>query len=81
MQYFSLLQQLKTSSPKELQLFARSYEIDLSIEEITLLQPLLDSVQIHWLVTGVPNSFIRSVEQKVGRSRTAYFLQLFDEFK
>ena len=61
-----VLNEIKMKSDKEAKLLADAYGIDLSINEIRALRPLLDEISFHWLFTGIPESFIAKVKYAVG---------------
>lgn len=72
---------LKTSSNVDVQRFARSYNVHLSVNEIQNLRPLLDDISMHWLVTGVPDSFIEKVRRILGSRKTDALLQMYYDAK
>lgn len=74
MDFLNLIQHIKTSSNEEVQQLAWSHSIDLSLEEIQLLRPLVDDISFHWLFTGIPKSFIAKVERIIGPTKTNQFL-------
>lgn len=77
MDFMQLLNEVKTSSDYEVQSIAASYGVDFSITEIQALRPLLDDIAIHWIFTGIPESFIQKVEQAIGSQKTNEFLKMY----
>jgi hypothetical protein len=61
-----MLNEIKSKSDEEAKRLASSYGINLSINEIRALRPLLDEISFHWLFTGIPDSFIAKVKYAVG---------------
>ncbi|MCM3743369.1 hypothetical protein M3193_04390 [Sporosarcina luteola] len=61
-----MLNEIKRKSDAEAKSLADAYGIDLSINEIRALRPLLDEISFHWLFTGIPESFIAKVKYAVG---------------
>lgn len=72
-----MLLEMKKRSDEELLKMSRSYGLDFSLEEIGSLRPLLDEISMHWVLTGVPESFISKVERILGEKRTH---QLMDDY-
>ncbi|MFC5604071.1 hypothetical protein [Sporosarcina koreensis] len=66
MDYMQILNEIKRKSDAEAKLIADAYGIDLSINEIRALRPLLDEISFHWIFTGIPESFIAKVKRAVG---------------
>lgn len=66
MDYMQMLNEIKRKSDAEAKSLADAYGIDLSINEIRALRPLLDEISFHWLFTGIPESFIAKVKYAVG---------------
>lgn len=69
MDYMQLLNEIKMKSDHEAKVLADSYGINLSVQEIRALRPLLDEISFHWLFTGVPESFIAKVKSAVGEKK------------
>lgn len=81
MDYLQLINEMKMRSDKEAQQMARHYGIDLSLDEIKRLRPLLDTISFHWIFTGIPESFIDQVRGVIGDAKTNLLLQKYIEFK
>lgn len=79
MDFLNLLNDIQRKSDRDVQQLASFYEVNLSIEEIRLLRPLLNDISIHWYFTGIPNTFIHKVEKVIGPSKTAEFLKRYEE--
>lgn len=75
--YTRLLLEMKTRSDAEIHKMSRSYGLDFTVEEIQQLRPLLDEISMHWILTGVPESFISKVQRILGEKRTN---QLLDDY-
>ncbi|WHT49950.1 hypothetical protein QNH10_15240 [Sporosarcina thermotolerans] len=61
-----ILNEIKTKSDQEAKMLADAYGINLSVNEIRALRPLLDEISFHWLFTGIPESFLDKVKNAVG---------------
>ncbi|MFC6115824.1 hypothetical protein [Sporosarcina thermotolerans] len=66
MDYMRILNEIKTKSDQEAKMLADAYGINLSVNEIRALRPLLDEISFHWLFTGIPESFLDKVKNAVG---------------
>lgn len=73
--YTRLLLEMKKRSDEEMLKMSKSYGLDFSVEEIRRLRPLLDEISMHWILTGVPESFISKVERILGQKRTHQLLE------
>lgn len=81
MDYVQLLNDVKMKSDHEVKSIARQYGIDLSINEIGALRPLLDDISFHWLFTGVPETFINKVRKAIGDHKTEILFQKYMDTK
>ena len=77
MDYTRLLLEMKVRSDEEIYRLSRSYGLDFAIEEIQQLRPLLDEISMHWILTGVPETFISKVARIIGEKRTN---QILDDY-
>ncbi|GEM_PF-375900 len=75
MDYSRLLMDMKKKPDEEMYMLARSYGLDFSVEEIRQLRPLLDEVSFHWILTGVPETFVSKVAAVIGEGRTNQILE------
>lgn len=75
MDYTRLLLEMKKRSDDEMLKMSKSYGLDFTVEEIGMLRPLLDEISMHWILTGVPESFISKVERILGQKRTNQLLE------
>lgn len=77
MDFVQFLNEVKTSSDREVQSIAATYGIDFTTSEIRKLRPLLDEISFHWIITGIPDSFIYKVQEAIGPSKTEFLLQMY----
>ena len=66
---------MKSRSDEEMYRLSRSYGLDFSVKEIQQLRPLLDEISMHWILTGVPETFISKVSRVIGEQRTHQILE------
>ena len=77
MDYLQLLNEIKTRNDHEVQKIAGSYGINLSITEIRALRPLLNDISFHWILTGIPESFINKVRNAIGDKKTEMLFKMY----
>lgn len=81
MDYMQFLNDLKSGSDYEVQTIARTYGIELSLSEIRALRPLVNEVSFHWVITGIPESFINKVRLAIGDDKTELLFQMYLDAK
>lgn len=73
-----LLEQFLTKSDREIQEFAYSYGVKLSIEEIRRLRPIAENASITWLVTGIPQYVLHDIENIIGRKKLNQLMEFLN---
>lgn len=73
-----LLEQFLSKSDREIQEFAYSYGVKLSLEEIRRLRPIAENASITWLVTGIPHYVLQEIESIIGRKKLKQLLQFLN---
>ncbi|RUL57017.1 DUF2624 family protein [Lysinibacillus antri] len=81
MKQFELIEAFLSMSDKEIVNYAKQYDVHLSVQEVRSLRPLVHRANITWIITGIPNSFLRDVEQIIGRKKLKKLLQYYDLYK
>ena len=77
MDYVNMINEVKMSSDSEVQSIASSYGVQLSTSEISALRLLIDEISLHWIFTGIPETFISKVRIAIGDKKTEQLLQLY----
>jgi hypothetical protein len=77
MDYTQFLNDVKTRDDYEVQTIARTYGINLSITEIRALRPLLNDISFHWILTGIPESFVKKVRNAIGDEKTEMLFRMY----
>ncbi len=72
---------MKKRSDEDMFKLSRSYGLDFSVEEIRQLRPLLDEISMHWILTGVPETFVSKVSNVIGEQRTHQILENYLNMK
>lgn len=67
-----------TKSDKEIVKYAKEYDIDLTLEEVKRLRPLSQKASITWLFTGIPSSFLKEVENVIGKKKLKKLLKYLE---
>ncbi|WP_040228815.1 hypothetical protein [Bhargavaea cecembensis] len=70
MNLYATIAEMKRMTDRELHTLAGQYGIRLTLKEVGKLRPLLDEVTMAWVLTGVPDLFIRKVQSIIGEQRT-----------
>ena len=81
MKQLELIEAFLSMSDKEIVNYAKQYDVNLSVQEVRSLRPLVDRANITWIITGIPNSFLRDVEKIIGRKKLKKLLQYYDLYK
>lgn len=74
------IEQFLTKSDKEIVKFARQYDVDLTLEEVQRLRPLSQKASVTWLITGIPNSFLKEVESIIGKKKLKKLLKYLENY-
>jgi hypothetical protein len=77
MDYLHLLNEVKMRSDREVKTIASAYGVDLSTKEIQALRPLLDEISFHWILTGIPESFINKIRKAIGNEKTDMLFRMY----
>ncbi|RHW38549.1 endonuclease IV [Lysinibacillus yapensis] len=80
MKQMEFIEQFLTKSDKEIAKFSREYGVDLTIEEIRQLRPLSERASVTWLFTGIPNSFLKEVEEIIGKKKLKKLLMYLENY-
>ena len=51
--------------------------LTLSITEIRALRPLLNDISFHWILTGIPESFVNKVRNAIGDEKTEMLFRMY----
>lgn len=78
MKKVEIFEQFLTKSDREIQQFAYSYGVKLTIEEIQRLRPIAERASITWLVTGIPNHVLLDIENVIGRKKLNKLMQFLN---
>ncbi|SOC20952.1 uncharacterized protein DUF2624 [Ureibacillus xyleni] len=81
MKQFELIEAFLSMSDKEIVKFARQYDVELTIEEVVRLRPLVNKANITWIITGIPKAFLKEVEKIIGKKKLKKLLQYYDLYK
>lgn len=73
-----ILEQFLTKSDREIQDFAYSYGVKLSIEEIQRLRPIAENASVTWLFTGIPPYVLQDIENIIGRKKLKKLMQFLN---
>ena len=68
-------------SDKEIVKFAEQYDVQLTIDEVRKLRPLVDKVSFTWIITGIPKAFLKDVEKIIGKKKLKKLLQYYETYK
>lgn len=77
MDYIQIINELKMSSDSQARKIAASYDIELSTSDIRALRPLLDDISFHWIFTGIPESFMKKVQNAIGYKKTEMLFRMY----
>lgn len=77
MDLLQLIQEIKQLPDQEATRYAASYGVELSVEQVRRLRPLLDDVSITWLFMGIPPLFVEKVAAIIGPEKTAYYMEQY----
>ncbi|MFC7684665.1 endonuclease IV [Ureibacillus sp. GCM10028918] len=80
MRQIEFIEQFLSKSDREIVKFSREYGIDLTIEEVQRLRPLTERASITWLITGIPNSFLKEVESIIGKKKLKKLLKYMENY-
>lgn len=80
MKQIEFIEAFLTKSDKEIIQFAKQYDVDLSIEEVRKLRPLVDKASFTWILTGIPKAFLQEVEKIIGKKKLKKLLKLYDSY-
>ncbi len=69
-----------TKSDKEIVKFAKQYDVDLSVEEVRKLRPLVDKASFTWIITGIPKAFLKEVEKIIGKKKLKKLMKIYDSY-
>lgn len=80
MKQIEFIEAFLSKSDKEIIQYARQYDVDLSIEEVRKLRPLVDKASFTWIITGIPKAFLKEVEKIIGKKKLKKLLKLYDSY-
>ncbi|WP_438310961.1 hypothetical protein [Sporosarcina sp. FA9] len=81
MDYAQFLNEVKTRSDRDVQEIASTYGIDFEISEIQALRPLVNEISFHWILTGIPETFIEKVQSAIGFEKTEQLFRMYLDVK
>lgn len=80
MRAIEIWESLLSKSDKEVIKMARSYGVELSIDEVRRLRPLAEQANITWLVTGIPKSVLKEAERILGTQKFKQYKKMLDGY-
>lgn len=80
MKQIEFIEAFLTKSDKEIVQFAKQYDVDLSIEEVRKLRPLVDKASFTWILTGIPKTFLKEVEKVIGKKKLKKLMKIYDSY-
>jgi len=81
MDYAQFLNEVKIRSDHDVQEIAKAYGIDFKISEIQALRPLVNEISFHWILTGIPETFIVKVQSAIGYEKTEQLFRMYLDIK
>nr|WP_106779953.1 DUF2624 family protein [Lysinibacillus timonensis] len=75
-----LWESLLSKSDKEIISMAKSYDVDLTVEEVRKLRQLAERANITWLVTGIPNHVLKEAENILGKKKFKKYKKMLDSY-
>lgn len=80
MKQMEFIEAFLTKSDKEIVKFAKQYDVDLSVEEVRKLRPLVDKASFTWIITGIPKAFLKEVEKIIGKKKLKKLMKIYDSY-
>ncbi|MFP3918990.1 DUF2624 family protein [Lysinibacillus telephonicus] len=80
MKQIEFIEAFLSKSDKEIIQYAKQYDVDLSIDEVRKLRPLVDKASFTWIITGIPKAFLKEVEKIIGKKKLKKLLKLYDSY-
>lgn len=80
MNAIELWESLLTKSDREIIRLAKSYGVDLTVEEVRDLRPLAEQANITWLVKGIPDYILYEAEKILGTKKFKKYKKILDRY-
>ena len=80
MKQVEFIEQFLSKSDKEIVKFSKQYGVDLTVDEVQRLRPLTQKASVTWLITGIPSSFLKEVENIIGKKKLKKLLKYMDKY-
>lgn len=76
MKNLEVLNKLQQMNDEQLQQFAQTKDIELTLEEIKKLRKIMRHANISWAITGIPNEVLQKLHKHLGEKRFKKLMRL-----